>query len=218
MQHLIFFLLVFMNISFTSAQLKFALAHDSLRYMPIRINQEDSVSLLRFYISNIHIEQGRKIIWEAHKKHYLIDFTQNRLATNIVSGTGLENIKKGRLKFTLGVDHKTASQGIGEGPLDPIQGMYWTWQSGYINFKLEGVSSKCPSRKNRFQLHLGGFQKPFRSAQIIELQITGTRANVVFNIHKFLAEINLREAHSIMSPGEKAVSLMEHAKRCFYVQ
>ena len=53
-----------MNISFTSAQLKFALAHDSLRYMPIRINQEDSVSLLRFYISNIHIEQGRKIIWE----------------------------------------------------------------------------------------------------------------------------------------------------------
>jgi hypothetical protein len=67
-------------------------------------------------------------------------------------------------------------------------------------------------------LHLGGFQKPFRSAQIIELQITGTRANVVFNIHKFLAEINLREAHSIMSPGEKAVSLMEHAKRCFYVQ
>ena len=38
----------------------------------------------------------------------------------------------------LGVDSVLNYNGVHEGALDPINGMYWTWQTGYIHCKLEG--------------------------------------------------------------------------------
>jgi hypothetical protein len=96
--------------------------------------------------------------------------------------------------------------------------MYWTWQSGYINFKLEGVSNQCPTRENKFQLHVGGFQKPYRTTQDIELKISGKEKTVFFNLKKLISIINLKEDHTVMSPGEKAVYFMQNAKSCFYAQ
>jgi len=216
-----FSLLLFLgsiNLTFTQAQLNFSLAMDSSVSVPIRLSPEDSISVLRFYISDIRVVDGRKTVWKSEKQHYLIDFNRGQQQNNNVHGQKGGGLKDGVLKFVLGVDDNTSAKGIGEGPLDPIQGMYWTWQSGYINFKFEGVSSQSPSRKSRFQMHLGGFQKPFRSAQSVELQISETNTKVVFNLKKFMSEINLKEEHTIMSPSEKAVSLMQVAKSCFYVQ
>ena len=47
--------------------------------------------------------------------------------------------------------------------------MYWTWQSGYINFKIEGNSPLCSSSKSKFAFHIGGFQHPFNAIQHIVL-------------------------------------------------
>lgn len=30
-----------------------------------------------------------------------------------------------------------------DGDLDPLNGMYWAWNSGYINMKIEGITPKC---------------------------------------------------------------------------
>ena len=207
-----------MSITFTRAQLNFSLASDSSVSVPLRLNSQDSISALRFYISNVRIAHGSKIVWRAEKEHYLIDFNQDHLQSNNISGQEGGDLKEGVLKFVLGVDDNTSAQGIGEGPLDPIRGMYWTWQSGYINFKLEGVSNQCRTRKNKFQLHLGGFQKPYRTAQNIELKISGEEKTVVFNLKKLMSTINLKEDHTVMSPSEKAVSFMQNAKSCFYAQ
>ena len=206
------------SITFTRAQLNFCLATDCSVSVPMRLNSEDSVSTLRFYISNVRITHRGKIVWRAEKEHYLIDFNQDQLENNNVIGYEGSGLKEGVLKFILGVDDNTSTQGIGEGPLDPIKGMYWTWQSGYINFKLEGVSNQCPTRKNKFQLHLGGFKKPYRTAHNIELKISGEEKAVFFNLKKLMSTINLKEDHTIMSPNEKAVFFMESAKSCFYAQ
>ena len=206
------------TLTFTRAQLNFSLSTDSSVSVPLRLDSQDSISALRFYISNVRIEHERKIVWSAEQEHYLIDFNQDHLQSNNISGQEGSDLKEGVLKFVLGVDDNTSAQGIGEGPLDPIRGMYWTWQSGYINFKLEGVSNQCRTRKNKFQLHLGGFQKPYRTAQNIELKISGEQKTVVFNLKKLMSTINLKEDHTIMSPNEKAVFFMESAKSCFYVQ
>ena len=58
------------------------------------------------------------------------------------------------------------------GDLDPTKGMYWAWQSGYINFKMEGSCSQCLATKNNFEFHLGGYQQPFYAMQTIELNTT----------------------------------------------
>ena len=125
-----------------------------------------------------------------------------------------------KIEFTLGVDTKTSAGGIGEGVLDPVNGMYWTWQSGYINFKMEGFSDKSPARKNKFQLHLGGFKKPYVSVQTVALSIKQFTADqsVYFDLKKFMNGVNLQKQHTIMSPSKEAVVLTKLAKSCFYVK
>ena len=61
------------------------------------------------------------------------------------------NIPFSKLKFQLGIDSLTNVSGAMGGDLDPTKGMYWTWQSGYINMKIEGKSNSCKTRKNQFQ-------------------------------------------------------------------
>jgi hypothetical protein len=96
--------------------------------------------------------------------------------------------------------------------------MYWTWQSGYSNFKLEGVSDFCPARNNRFQFHLGGYQAPFNALQKVELKTLNTkRININVAIDKLLAQLNLKETYQIMSPSQKAVELSQIAANIFSI-
>lgn len=40
-----------------------------------------------------------------------------------------------------GVDSILHQKGVFEGSLDPVHGMYWAWQSGYINLKIQGITN-----------------------------------------------------------------------------
>ena len=53
------------------------------------------------------------------------------------------------------------------GDLDPLKGMYWTWQSGYINFKIEG-SSPYVVIKEQVCFHWW-FSTPFNAIQHVVL-------------------------------------------------
>jgi hypothetical protein len=57
-----------------------------------------------------------------------------------------ENKSISKITFSAGIDSLTSTAGIQKGVIDPINGMYWAWQSGYVNFKIEGKSSSCPTR------------------------------------------------------------------------
>lgn len=67
------------------------------------------------------------------------------------------------VKFMIGVDslRNTMSVENRRGNLDvggAAKGMYWIWNSGYIFFKLEGISSVSTEKmKYRFTYHIGGF-------------------------------------------------------------
>ena len=54
----------------------------------------------------------------------------------------------------IGVNSALNFAGPQAGALDVANGMYWTWQSGYIGLKLEGMSTACPEG---FTYHVGGF-------------------------------------------------------------
>ena len=64
----------------------------------------------------------------------------------------LKNIPAGdynQITFTIGVDSLRSTMDVSKRPgvLDPAQGhdgMYWTWNSGYIFFKMEGISPAAP--------------------------------------------------------------------------
>jgi hypothetical protein len=94
--------------------------------------------------------------------------------------------------------------------LDPTKGMYWTWQSGYINLKLEGQSKICPSRNNLFNFHIGGYQYPYNSIQKLNFFIKDSK-RIVFHldISKLLNGVQLNEVYEIMSPGKKALNFAQ---------
>lgn len=172
----------------------------------------DSVSFekLSFYLSKLAFQdtKGKRLV--AESAPYLINLVDS--ASCVISFPATVP-KTGQLNFTLGTDSLMNVTGDYTGALDPLHGMYWSWQSGYINFKLEGKSKACPMRKNRFQLHIGGFRKPFETAIPIALNYSIKDQNDTLFLEMELASVLEHLASTknfqIMSPGAEAKAFAE---------
>ncbi|PBQ34052.1 hypothetical protein CNR22_20465 [Sphingobacteriaceae bacterium] len=73
----------------------------------------------------------------------------------------LENIPFGNftsLSFILGVDSLHNCSGAQSGALDPVNAMFWAWNSGYIFLKLEGSSPVSPLPAHILEYHIGGYK------------------------------------------------------------
>jgi hypothetical protein len=188
------------NPTFGSAKL----SSDSVYHL----NVSDSIQItsLRFYVSNMELLDNNKSIWKDPNPFHLMDaFNEKTLSVTIPS-----NINYSKLKFNLGIDSLTNVSGALGGDLDPTKGMYWTWQSGYINFKLEGTSNICKTRHNEFQFHLGGYQYPNNNLQTVFIDaVSKQNIEVGIDIQKIINQINLAQQHHIMSPGQDAMDFSE---------
>lgn len=169
---------------------------------------------LRFYLSQVALLQGEVIVWQETDSYHLIDLSDSnslKLALDLPPGLVYDS-----LSVQLGIDSLTHELGVFGGELDPVKGMYWTWQSGYINVKLEGSSPLCPTRKNQFTYHLGGYQAPFATAQRICLSVAPNQAiGIVVDLEPFFQALDLTTQHTLMSPGPKAVDLSRFFAQCF---
>jgi hypothetical protein len=102
------------------------------------------------------------------KDYYLIDEADS-LSKIIVLKTSELKIKA--IEFLLGVDSVKNVSGVQTGALDPMNGMFWTWNSGYIMAKLEGVSSAAKVPGNLFSYHVGGFKNGENATRQIRLTV-----------------------------------------------
>ena len=172
---------------------------------------------LRMYVSDLEICNGSQVVATTVTQHRLID-AENASQNEILVVTG-RNTEMDRLRFKLGIDSLTNVSGALGGDLDPTKGMYWAWQSGYINFKLEGTTPACPARQHRFQFHLGGYLSPFLALQAVELPIRpqGKDIVVVLAVDKLLEGIDLSKSYEVMSPGQQAVDLARRVATCFQI-
>lgn len=167
-------------------------------------NDSIKISKFRFYVSDVEFLNKNKVTKQVKKKHHLIDIDNH---TTIQLETGSE-FNFDQIQFNIGIDSITNVSGAMGNDLDPTNGMYWAWQSGYINFKLEGKCGVCNTRNNEFQLHIGGYQTPFNSLQKIKLNVKeGKLVNIFIDVEAFLNEINLEKNCSIMSPSLQSVKL-----------
>ena len=161
--------------------------------------------VLRFYISNVKLISDNTIIYSENDSYHLIDIIEKR---NSFILTHPENLLFDEIQFDLGIDSLTNVSGVYSGDLDPTKGMYWTWQSGYINFKIEGKHPESEARNNAVQLHLGGYLPGQLSLQTLNFYCANSsQLNIQFDINSFLKSIDFSQEHTIMSPGERAVSM-----------
>lgn len=181
------------------------------------VNDKDSlqVDMLRFYISDVKLLQDEKVVYEVEQKHFLIDADDKSSQSIPFAAKTAFN----QIQFCFGVDSLTNVSGAYGGDLDPSNGMYWTWQSGYINFKLEGTSSICETRNNAFQYHLGGYMPPFNTMQTVLLPVVSKDVlSVSLDVAKLFHQIELSEVHSVMSPNAIAVELSAVVAKTFSVE
>jgi hypothetical protein len=121
--------------------------------------EEFKVTILKYFISNISLTKidGSVYVVPQDSSYFLIDELQ------IASKTTIITIPPGqytKMSFLIGVDSLRNTKDISQrlGILDPTASaadMYWTWNSGYIFFKLEGNSPVSPQTDKSFRYHVG---------------------------------------------------------------
>lgn len=192
----------------------------SLQFTPLwnqNIIQQDSsfisgvdtyiISELKFYISNIQLKKGDNIVFRENNSFHLLDISIIHLMKVIFKVP--DTLSFDEISFNLGIDSTINVSGALDGDLDPTKGMYWTWQSGYINLKLEGKKISSNASQIPFQFHLGGYLKPYYPLQTIKLKTKKNKSSnfVTIDLQKIFSEINLEKINHIMSPGADAVEV-----------
>ena len=118
------------------------------------------------------------------------------------------------LAFTLGLDSTKNVSGELENAYDPLLGMYWAWNTGYVNLKLAGKSNLILTKTHDFEFHLGGYRYPLATAQNIEVDLNDQY--IYFDLEKLFSEsINLSKNHHIMLPGKEAFLISQGLSDCF---
>lgn len=158
------------------------------------------VDLLKFYVSNIKLLK-RDTVVASIDGYYLIDM-QNKKSISFSSN---EKIDFDSISFEIGVDSATHELGAMDGDLDPTKGMYWTWQSGYIFFKMEGSLNLLKSNKGSFTYHIGGYNQMFPTIKKLTFPARPTKdIHILIDIDRFLEKWNCVLVPEIMSPSAKA--------------
>jgi len=211
-----------------------ALVLDSKTYKTSS-GEDFSVSTFNYFVSNIELQNSDGSTFKVTDKYFLVrqKDTQSLRVT-------LEDIPAGdytALSYIIGVDSLKSVSDISQrtGVLDPASygtdNMYWSWNSGYIFMKLEGISPNSTEPNKDFKFHIGGFGgltgPTANNLKKVELNFGGEVAKVrasqspeihiVSDVLKvFGSNLKISEASVIMNPT-KGLTVSANYKSMFKV-
>lgn len=128
-----------------------------------------SISVFKYYISNINLFAADGSMYSEPESYHLIDE-----ATDLSKVFTIADVPQGsytKMSFTIGVDARHNTSGAQTGALDPIYGMFWDWNTGYIMAKMEGNSPKSSFPDGKFYFHIGGFKGQYSVLRQVELNL-----------------------------------------------
>lgn len=168
----------------------------------------------RFYISNIRLMKKGNAVYAGKEKYHLVDAED--------STTWLMEIPAAAdtydaICFSIGVDSVANVSGAMDGDLDPVKGMYWAWNSGYINAKLEGHSPSCKTIHQAFEFHIGGYLAPHKTIREVQLSVKN-RTNTLYldaDASTWFRGVNLKTRNSIVMPSKDAVKIADNYSDMF---
>lgn len=183
---------------------------------PFTCNNDLTIETLKLYVTNVRLMHQNKVVFQEANSYHLLN-AANSLSLNF-NLQAASKINFDRISFSIGVDSLTNIAGAMGGALDPMHGMYWTWQSGYINFKLEGKVKNLKTHNNQFQYHIGGYQAPFNTLQNVTLDVqNNNQIKMAIDIARLFQTIDLQNNHHIMRPNDKAVAFAKLLPNLFSI-
>ena len=166
------------------------------------------INTVRFYLSELRLMRNGTIVWRDSLPAHLIDLRKPEQNTLSLPDHQLGD----SLYFRFGTDSLLNVSGAMSGDLDPSKGMYWTWNSGYINCKIEGRSERSVALDHQLEYHLGGYLTPNASSREVRLPVWKA---LVLDLREFLESIKPGLYPTVTAPGPEAVRLCEVLARSF---
>jgi hypothetical protein len=155
-------------------------------------------STFKYYVSNIQLKKNDGTWWTMPESYFLVDVSSTASLTleipEVPEGTYTA------FKYTMGVDSTRNVSGAQAGSLSTTNGMFWSWNTGYIMVKAEGTSPQ--SSTGNFAFHLGGFSGANNIVTTTEVPLTD---NLVVS-HETVKTINMRANPARLFHGDESVS------------
>jgi hypothetical protein len=141
-----------------------------------------SVQQFKYYVSAIRVTgeggervngreeragEGREEEVLLKEAHLVDEGDSSSLVLNL--STALDMIRT--IRFVVGVDSLANTGGVQGGDLDPMLGMFWTWNTGYVYARLEGESDSAHSPAHRFTWDIGGYKDPSNALRTVTLDV-----------------------------------------------
>lgn len=211
------------NISF-----KNFVGSDSLelnKVLTTSLGEQITISNFKYYISNIAFKNTATQKWFAPKNlYFLID--ENIAESKNIRLT-IPNKNYDAIEFMIGVDSLRNVSGVQTGALDPAKGMFWTWNSGYIQAKLEGYSPVAKSINEKFTYHIGGFKQNENTVRKVILSLKNKKEekstlaiNIAADADKWfngIYKLKIADSSFTMTPGKLAVQFADNYATMFSV-
>lgn len=188
--------------------------------------EEFTPSLLRYYISNIQLEKMDGTRWSEEESYHLINHGDD--ATKSITLSGVPTGEYHKVHFMVGVDSLRNVSGAQEGALSPPNGMFWSWNTGYIFFKVEGETD---ANEENVIFHIGGFSGDNNAIQLFDqhvhdpmLMVDGEsvpKVKVQLDVAQLFGgstAVNLDDMHKVHMPGAMAKKLSDNFINGFSIQ
>jgi len=184
-----------------------------------------TVQKCRFYISQVQLVDSLDMTIQFFPDNYYIIAAVDTTSGIITLPLSLTHVSS--VSFMVGIDSSANVSGVQTGALDPGNGMFWTWNTGYIMLKLQGTSPAAQVPGNAFTLDVGGYKTGENAGRKVVLR-TGTPhrqtvhgVNINVDINKLfngVHNIKLADHPVCHQPGELAMQLADNYATMFSVQ
>jgi hypothetical protein len=181
--------------------------------------EDFTISTFNYFVSNISLKKSDGTELKFADKYFLVKESVEDSKTITLSDVPAGDYTS--VSFMVGVDSAKSVSDVSQrtGVLDPASygtdNMYWSWNSGYIFFKMEGKSTKSANAAKDYKFHIGGFggltAKTANNLRTISLQIAEkakVRKNIAPEVHLaidaqkvFKSTLKIAESNTIMNPS-----------------
>jgi hypothetical protein len=151
------------------------------------LGQTFTLSNFKYYISNIHFKNSNGKDFTLNGS-FLINEDEETTKQIIINSFPEGNYTS--VDFIVGIDSIHNCSGAQSGALDPVNAMFWAWNTGYIFLKLEGRANASRSPGNFFEYHIGGYKQPTNSIRKISLDLSKSEIEVS---HTLKIKVNILE-------------------------
>lgn len=178
---------------------------------PLPLNDSIKIEVFKCYISNLKIETANGQVINCSPDVFLLTLSDTITTQSIEISSDIEgkSFISSSIHFDLGLDSQMNTSGALNGALDPLNGMFWTWQSGYIHLKIEGHSLRASDNQMGFEYHLGGYRKPYETQCHQMIFQNSNDMFVVIDLTSFFEAGTWKKTPRLMSPGPQAKHMFD---------